>query len=166
MLLKSLLSRLIGGNNAHLASHDGGRGRFSNYVYDRNPNLPDLILRLLAWNVVEQRQLPAGHSRTALSATLRSFQAIFTAMEIVKRFGIPPSHKAVIVEILTKQLSSPVWALREKTAEALGSLTDEQTMIQGIYSCSQHEWRQNELHGRLLCLKVMVLRNNTVKSGK
>ena len=165
MLLKALLSRLIGGNNTHLALH-GDCGHFSKYVYDRNPNLPDLVLRLLAWNAVDQRQLSSNDSRISSSATVHSFQTVFTAIEIIKRFGIPPDHRTVITTVLMKQLGSPIWALREKTAEVLGFLVDEQTIIQEIHAISGHEWRQNELHGRLLCLKSMMVRRNIAKSGK
>ena len=164
MLLNALLSRLSGGNNSHLASRNSGRSHLSKHVYDKNPNLPDLILRLLGQNVVHP--IPNGNPNTPLSATLRSFQVLFPAMEIIKQFGIPPDHEAVVVKILKKQLSSPIWALREKTAEVLSLLTDEQAVIRDIQNTSPHGWRQNELHGQLLCLKSMVLRTNNAETSK
>ena len=164
MLLNALLSRLSGGNNAHLASHNSGRSHLSKHVYDKNPNLPDIILRLLGQDVVHP--IPNSNPNTPLSATLRSFQVLFPAMEIIKQFGIPPDHEAVVVKTLTKQLSSPVWALREKTAEVLSLLIDEQTVIQDIRLMSSQGWRQNELHGWLLCLKSMILRTNNAGTSK
>ena len=91
---------------------------------------------------------------------------VFAAMEIIDKFGLPADHRSSAISLLMKQLDSPVWALREKAAATLSLLVDEQTVVKDIQLLSEsHRPSQNALHGRLLCLKQLVVKKDRRDRG-
>ena len=169
MLLKALLTRLNDGAGADSNRGNVGRRRrrrpFSRLVYEKYLSLPDLVVGLLQKNLLPQEN--ENHSTTSPAVMSRSFQAVFPAMEIIERFGVPDSHRVIVTALLTQQLGSEVWALREKAARTLSLLIDEQSIMKGIEDGYQyHCLSQNALHGRLLCLKYIILESHKPETGK
>ena len=164
MLLKALLTRLNEGAGANQNREKGDRCPFSRLVFEKYPGLPDLIVGLLGSDGITETRMADSRSNTSSNALSTHFQAIFPAMEIIERFGIPDSHRAIVIGFLSQHLESRVWALREKAASTLALLIDEHSIIKDIKDSWQGYWpSQNLLHGRLLCLKLIVL--DCLRSG-
>ena len=160
MLLKSLLTRLTGGNSSSPKNESGGYRRASKLTYKKYPVLSDLVVHLL------QQNLQGTAEEAHLDVQSRIVQVVFPAMEIIERVGVPDTHYNIIKQLLLQQLDSPVWNLREKAAKTLVAMTDEQELLRGIASAlTMRRFSQNGLHGRLLCLKYLICEPYASKSA-
>lgn len=166
MLMRALLSRMNGGTNAASKRISSNHRRFSKLVYEKYPNLPDLILGLLSsgskktdYSNENSQPQPFAHSLDA--------ERILPALEMVERSGLPSNHSLEIHNAIRQHRQSPVWAIREKSAKALAAVVEERNLIAEIrdllkINCS----RQNALHGSLLCARFMIARLGAVSTGK
>ncbi|KAG8531423.1 uncharacterized protein KY384_003052 [Bacidia gigantensis] len=111
MLLKALLNRISGGTDTLSNCKPSSYRHTSNFVYEKFLNLPYIVLRLLSSTFLSPDQ----------SNTLQA-QKIFPALEIIQRFGVPHSHQHEVEAMLHHHLASPLWALREKAANACSAV--------------------------------------------
>ena len=168
MLLRALLIRLSGGNGAGPSQNKGGSRHFSPSIHDKYPSLSNLVVHLLKSGDVPEPGVYKSKPLPALSVdTSQRFQVVFAAMEIIDRFGLAADHQAFAASLLMKQLDSPLWAVRKKAAATLSLLVDEQTIMREIQILSESHWpSQNALHGRLLCLKHIIVRKDRQDIGE
>ncbi|MCJ1400930.1 hypothetical protein MMC11_004141 [Xylographa trunciseda] len=165
MLLKALLTRLVGGTG--MVSRSGSQshlpGSMARKTYEKYPVLADLVLRLLqhesavdphadGMTVNHDKHLTAPHS----------IQMVFPAMEIIDRIGIAPNNELLVEQLLLTHLDSPVWNLRDKAAAILSRRMEKKALISNLYTLMEDALRQgrvlpqNALHGRLLCIKYII----------
>lgn len=165
MLFKALLRRLNGGTDTASTKASSYHRSLSKLAYEKYPNLPNMILRLLCQN--HQTLVKAPHDETlSLSSSLQA-QRVFPALEILQRSGLPLQHRVEIEEALRHHMESPVWAIREKAAKALALVISQKDLGGEIRTLLQpSKISQNCLHGRLLCVRFMISRIGTKPTGQ
>lgn len=159
MLFKALVRRLNGGTDTASIKVKSSNRRSSHLTYERYPNLPSLILNLLcnvlplATRSVDVTQ-HNGHSVTPA-------HKVFPAMELLETLGLPNERGEMILEAVWEYMESFDWAIREKAAKALSHLLDTKEFISDARKLLSWDWpAQNALHGRLLCLRHLVSRDD------
>ena len=151
MLMKALITRLNGGTDTFSKTAPSSHRRSTKLVYQKVPSLPTLLLRLLG----SQNQV--SHSHDSLHTP--KVQAVFPALEIVERFGLPIVLGEEVEQAVKAYMEGSSWALREKAAKATSSNIVPSDVVQHVHEllaldlCSQ-----NALHGRLMCLKWLLRR--------
>ena len=159
MLFNSLIRRLNGGSDVRSTRLPNTHGLLSAGAYERFPNLPGLIMRLLRVDDHEERgdtQLPLQQISESLGTTA---QRVFPALEILARSGIPGVRRMSIVDLIHRHMQSPGWSVREKAANTLALTVKEQDIALEIDEFLRPNWpSQNALHGRLLCVRRLVSR--------
>ena len=162
MLLNSLLRRLNGGTDTNSSKASSAHRRLSPLTYERYPNLPDLVARLLS----SSRDILSSlqWQRTSVSDTATA-QRVFSALEIIERFGIPKDYRTRIRELIDYHMRGPLWSVRDKAAKALAYAIHEKEIAieagQLLQSVLLSEGLQNALHGRLLCVRYLSARLGT-----
>lgn len=145
MLLNSLLRRINGGGDTASSRVSSSSRRGSPLVYEKYPLLPGLLQRLLH---------PSSAEHALDTATIHK---IFPGLEIVERFGLPKTNHQEILQALKRCSESPNWMIREKAAKAMAYALDASRLHDGVQRFLAHSWSsQNELHGRLLCLRFFL----------
>lgn len=163
MLFKALLRRLNGGTDTASTKASSSHRSLSKLAYEKYPNLPSLILRLLCQN--QQTSIEAAHNETQ---TL-SFQAqwVFPALEILERSGLPLQYRVEIDEAIRHHMASSIWVIREKAAKALALVLSEKDINGEIGNLLKpSKMSQNCLHGRLLCVGFMISRIGAIPTGQ
>ena len=157
MLFKALVRRLNGGTDTASIKVKSFYRRSSHLTYERYPNLPILLLKLLcnelplAMGSINVTQHD-GHSVTPA-------HKVFPAMELLETLGLPNERGEMILKAIWQYMESFDWAIREKAAKALGYLLDSKNFIGDAGKLLSPDWpTQNALHGRLLCLQHLVSR--------
>lgn len=159
MLFKALLRRLNSGTDTASTKASSSHRSLSKLAYEKYPNLPGMILRLLCQN--QQIPIDAPHDKTQAQKQALSLQAqwVFPALEILERSGLPLQHRVEIEAAIKYHMASPVWAIREKAAKALALVVSEKDLSGEIETLLKpSNISQNSLHGRLLCVRLMISR--------
>ena len=161
MLFKVLLKRLNGGTDTSSTKASSSHRRFSQLIYKKYPNLPDLLLRLLGQT--HKEKLVAGRE---IYLTMQAHK-VFPALEVIERFGIPSQHHGPFLVALRHYNESQDWSIREKAAKSLSLLVDETGIVEEVTSLLNPGWKsQNALHGRLLRLRFLLARNEPPLFGE
>ncbi len=167
MLFKSLIRRLNGGTDTASTKVSSSYRRSSHLAYQLYPNLQDLLLRLLSVDG-QSRSCDVEESINCRkpSPTMKA-QSVFAALEVIEQSGLPPAHEADVRKALWLYAGSSDWALREKAAKALGLVVDDHDIEEEVASLLLAPTEsQNELHGRLLCLRSFLSRNRAPLIGE
>lgn len=161
MLFKALLKRLNGGTDTSSTKVSSSHRRFSQLTYEKYPNLPGLLLRLLRRTPFEKRV----NGRELYPPT--QAHRVFPALEVIERSGIPSQHGEAFLDALKYYNESPDWSIREKAAKALSLIVDETGIVEEVTSMLARNWEsQNALHGRLLRLRFLLARNEAPLFGE
>lgn len=163
--MKALITRMNDGTNTLSSKAPSSHRRVSSLVYEKYPNVPDLLLRLLTHeDVIDSERL---HKGVAVPDTLLTqAQHVFPALEIIEQSGIPTKYYTEIWQASWNHLEGPVWALRDKAAKALSYLPNSNAIETEVRRSLQSSWsRQNSLHGRLLYLRYLIIRLRSDSQG-
>ncbi|MCJ1386583.1 hypothetical protein MMC17_009709 [Xylographa soralifera] len=150
MLLKALLTRLVGGTGKtpRHGSQPHPCGSVSSITYEKYEVLADLVLRLLQHQSSDNSSAEnVIVSDDQLNTEPVSIQMVFPAMEIIERIGVAASHELLVEQLLLTHLDSPVWNLREKAATILSNLIEKEVLFSNVYFLMQ-EGRRHTLKGR------------------
>ena len=164
--MKALITRMNDGMNTLSSKAPSSHRHVSSLVYDKYPNVPDLLLRLLTHkDVINSERL---HKEVAIPDTLiPQAQHVFPALEMIEQSGIPRKHGKEIRQASWNHLEGPVWAIRDKAAKALSYLPHSNAIESEVRRCLQSPWSsQNSLHGHLLYLRYLVIRLRSDPEGK
>ena len=160
MLFKALLKRLNGGTDTSSIKASSSHRRFSLLTYEKYPNLPDLLLRLLCQDPAKTQAIGSVPHPTVQA------QRVFPTLEVIERFGIPSQHQGPILNALHYYNESPIWPIREKAAKTMALIVDESGIVEEVMSLLAPNWvTQNALHGRLLRLRFLLARNEAPLFG-
>ncbi|KAL8776544.1 MAG: hypothetical protein Q9213_008227 [Squamulea squamosa] len=158
MLMKALITRLNDGTNMLSNRASSSHRHVSALVYDKYPNVPDLLLRLLTYEDALNNQRLEQGVIVADTLVLRA-QRVFPALEIIEQSGIPKKYHSEIRQASWSHLEGPVWAIRDKAAKSLSYLPKGEAITVEVKRCLQSPWStQNALHGRLLYVRYLVAR--------
>ena len=161
MLFKALLKRLNGGTDTSSTKASSSHRRFSQLTYEKYPNLPGLLLRLL-------RRAPTQNPVLGkiVHPTTQAHR-VFPALEVIERSGIPSHQQDPFLDALRYYNESADWSIREKTAKALSLIVDEKSIVEEVTSLLAPNWKSlNALHGRLLRLRFLLARNKAPLFGE
>lgn len=156
MLFKALLRRLNGGTDATSTKVRSSHHQSSQLVYEKYPNIPALVLRLLRDETFpDEGPVVQAHK-------------VFSALEIIERSGVPNRYQVEITKALWQHAESRDWSIREKAAKALSYvLSDKDLYAEASAILDPSNWpSQNALHGRLLCLQFLLARADLPVSGE
>lgn len=165
MLFRALLNRMHGGSDAASTRISSNNRRFSKLVYEKYPNVPELILGLLSSGQKNTAHIN-GDDSDQLSIDSLEAQRVLPALEIIERSGLPANHTAEIQSSLRQHMQSPIWAIREKSAKTLAAVVPDGDLAAEIEDLLKIDRsRQNILHGRLLCIRYMIARLGVFSMG-
>ena len=166
MLFKALLRRLNGGTDIASTRVSSSHRRLSHLAYEKYPNLPGLILRLLSKGVQTQSDTLDKDLARTMDTPGATAQSVFAAIEVIERSGIPFTSRDAILAHLWHYAECPEWSLREKAAKALSLVIDDRNLRGAHRHSLSQDWRsQNMLHGRLLCLRFLLSRTEGPQFG-
>lgn len=155
MLIKALIRRLNGGTDTSSARAPSSHRRRSMLMYEKYPSLPNLLVKML--RQVDEPTMAGDRSEVAASMQA---QRVFPALEIIERSGLPSQYRLEIKKLIWHHMESPSWPIREKAAKALGLVLSDEDYLSDIKTILRRDWlSQNALHGRLLYLRHIILRN-------
>ena len=158
MLLNSLLRRLNGGTDTNSSKASSSRRQLSPVVYEKYPNLPSLIVRLLFPRRRGQDVDDPDHQGPSKLASMTA-QKVFPALEIVERFGLPKHRRSDISDLINHHVEGPIWAVREKAAKVLAHVVTDKEIHTEIERLLENPGStQNVIHGRLLRVRYMLAR--------
>ena len=161
MLFKALLKRLNGGTDTASTKASSSHRRFSQLTYEKYPNLPGLLFRLLP-----QHPTQVHGTGKELYSRMQAHR-VFPALEVIERFGIPSQYRGPFLDALQYYNESPDWSIREKAAKTLSLIVDETSIVAHVTSLLAPNWKtQNALHGRLLQLRVLLARMEAPLCGE
>lgn len=158
MLLKALLNRLLGKNEANSSTTSANNLDTTNLLYDKFPILPDLIVKLLQSDAQLTESTRESAYRSGMTLDIPQAQKVFPALEIIQRAGMPLKHRPTIESLLRYHLGSTVWYIRKKAAKTISIVTNASRFHDVVTELLQESWpTQNNLHGRLLCVRELLL---------
>ena len=117
--------------------------------YAKFPSLPGVLLGLLK----------TGEETLELSAQSGRPEAVFPALDIIRRAGPPEQHRDELYEYIEGYLGSHLWHLREMVARTLCSFLLRDDWVEALRELlSRSQGAANRLHGALLAVKFVLLR--------
>ncbi|CZS93179.1 uncharacterized protein RAG0_03575 [Rhynchosporium agropyri] len=138
LLIRGLFDNIFGTSTAKEVVEMGWDGKSTQIDYERYPALVDLIMSLLQMGTDD---------------------ALFPAMDVLRRAGPPPKHWLDIELLVLRQLKNNHWHVRRIAADCLCSLRTDRywrnLFCDLVGSKSQHV---NHRHGQLMAAKAVLQR--------
>lgn len=158
MLFKALVRRLNGGTDTSSTKVSSSHRRSSHLAYQTYSTLPELVLRLLSdGDQTQPGTFDSNVRKSGIISTTVNTQKVFAALEVIERFGIPAKYNIDVRAAIWRYAQSSDWSIREKAAKTLSLVIEDQDLEGECTSLLLPQWKsQNELHGRLLCLRFML----------
>ncbi|KAI0402725.1 putative death-receptor fusion protein-domain-containing protein [Xylaria palmicola] len=149
LLLRSLIDNLFGTNENKLTMEAGWDGRTVRIAYHKFESLPSLLVNLLE----------LGKKSSGSVMGTQTAEAVFPALDIIRRAGPPEGCLQKLNDIITWYLGSHIWHVREIAARTLCSLLLTTTWLQSIkLLLTNPSLGANKLHGALLTLRFLLER--------
>jgi hypothetical protein len=140
----------------------GWDGRANRIHYGRYPTLPPVLLGLLR----------SGRGMILDRAASATAEAVFPALDIIRRAGPPPALRDELQQHIIEYLGSPVWHVREMAARTLCSCLLHDEWLESLLdilensAAGSHSSRNNYVHGALLTTKFSVERLGDVMEAE
>lgn len=149
LLLRSLIDCLLGTGESKSTMESGWDGHSVRISYNKYPTLPGVILSLLQ---------SADKALDEVSSS--AAEAVFPALDIIRRAGPPDEHRAELRRYIEGYLSSRIWHVREIAARTLCSflLRDDWVAEISRLLAEGEKLGANRLHGILLTLGFVIER--------
>ncbi len=156
LLLRSLVDCVFGTSENKSSIEAGWDGKTTRIHYHKYPTLPGVLVCLLKSG---QEAMRPGLQNT------RGVEAVFPALDMIRRAGPPDSLRSEIQELILGYLRSPVWHVREMAARTLCScllhehwLDVVEALLQSSFPKIDHPGGHNQLHGAYMVLKFVFER--------
>lgn len=136
LLIRSLFDNIFGTNTGKAVVEMGWDGKSTQIDYQRYPALVDLIMNLLKMGTDD---------------------ALFPAMDVLRRAGPPPSHRDEIESLVTRQLENNHWQVRRIAADCLCSFKMDQRWSSLVVDfLGLKAQNVNHRHGQLMVVKAVL----------
>ena len=156
LLLRSLIDCLFGTGESKSSLESGWDGHTIRISYVKYPSLPGVLLDLLD---------PTDKS-WELGAEGRTAEAVFPALDIIRRAGPPNEYRDKLYRFIEEYLGSHLWHVREMAARTLCSfLLHEDWAAAVLQLLRQSQTGANRLHGALLTIKFVIARKSETSTG-
>jgi hypothetical protein len=150
-LLRSLIDALFGTNESKVVTETGWDGRSIRLSYDKYPDLPGLLLKLLDADTCRLENLTAPK--------VSSVESMFPALDIIRRAGPPSTHRNEIYKSVSVHLGSKVWHIRELAARTICTLLLHDDWLPAVVKLIESSTKStNHLHGVLMAVKFVLER--------
>ncbi|KAK0661244.1 putative death-receptor fusion protein-domain-containing protein [Cercophora samala] len=154
LLLRALIDCLLGTGESKAIIESGWDGNSVRISYNKYPELPDIILGLL-----EADDVDAGLANSAAA------EAVFPALDIIRRAGPPEEHRGELRKRIENYLGSKIWHVREIAARTLCSFLLREDWVSEIDKLlEQAGTSSNRLHGALLTARFVIERKSDLGS--
>ncbi|KAL2064257.1 hypothetical protein VTL71DRAFT_4751 [Oculimacula yallundae] len=136
LLIRGLFDNLFGTTTGKDIVEMGWDGKSTQIDYHRYPALVDLIVNLLEMGTDD---------------------ALFPAMDVLRRAGPPPDQQLEIEALVTEQLANNHWHVRSIAADCLSSLRVDQYWEDLVRDFLKSNSRSpNQRHGQLMVVKAVL----------
>ncbi|SPO02760.1 uncharacterized protein DNG_05435 [Cephalotrichum gorgonifer] len=158
LLLRGLMDSLFGTSESKSTMEAGWDGTANCIDYDRYPSLAPVLLSLLK----------SGRSMVYELTTIAAAEAVFPALDIIRRAGPPASQRDELQTYVAEYLGSPAWHVREIAARTLCSCMLHSDWLPALRSLlspediANPERETNRFHGALLTGRFLVERLSEV----
>ncbi|KAK0736952.1 putative death-receptor fusion protein-domain-containing protein [Apiosordaria backusii] len=150
LLLRALIDCLLGTGESKAIIESGWDGNSVRISYNKYPELPDIVLGLLQADDVD-----AGLANSAAA------EAVFPALDIIRRAGPPEEHRDELRKRIENYLGSKIWHVREIAARTLCSFLLREDWVSEIGKLlEQAGTSSNRLHGALLTARFVIERKS------
>ncbi|KAI9870465.1 MAG: hypothetical protein M1830_004221, partial [Pleopsidium flavum] len=154
MLFRALIDRLFGTSEQLNQTEPNNHARALRLSYDKYPNLPRLLVRLLGGDILGD--LSKQDDDTDVSSATPA-EIVFPALEIIRRAGSPAQENVIISTLVMQHLGSKIWNVREMAARTYCSLVAEKEYLEKIALLLDLDWcTSNRLHGIMLSVKFLI----------
>ena len=159
ILLRSLIDNLFGTQESKSMIEAGWDGKANRIAYHHYTTLPGALVNLLR---------SGHHVMTPTASDTASAEAVFPALDILRRAGPPDTFREDLQELVARYLASPVWHVREMAARTLCSCLLRQQWLDVMADLLQNalhdrsKYSYNHVHGILMALKFVVERLSEV----
>ncbi|KAI9723327.1 MAG: hypothetical protein M1812_001210 [Candelaria pacifica] len=160
MLFQALIERLFGISKTEDGTSQNNASQLSSSLYESYPELTGLLLEIL--EPPESLDLPnkTDEDQSRERKSFATIEAVFPALEIVRRVGLPPLHPKEVTKLVLHHLGSRTWQIRVAAARTMCVILAGQSCSRQISSLLNEPGAStNARHGRLLCAKMVVLRS-------
>ncbi|KAI9782363.1 MAG: hypothetical protein M1839_005236 [Geoglossum umbratile] len=157
MLFRALVDRLFGTNESRNKGDIGGDNKVTKLSYDKYPSLPGLLKDLLGQPTASSSPAGSGGQATSIVRGLGPPEAVFSAMDIIRRAGPPKANDAELRQSILSYIGSKIWHVRDMAARTFCSLVDRQHFTEEVSYLVNLPWASNNaLHGQLLCARYLL----------
>jgi len=127
----------------------GWDGRSVRIAYHKFDALPSLLINLLE----------LGKKSSGIMIGTQTAEAVFPALDIIRRAGPPEGYRTKLYEIISWYLGSHIWHVREIAARTLCSLLLTPTWLHSVeLLVTSAGGSSNKLHGALLTVRFLLER--------
>lgn len=154
LLLRGLMDNLFGTSESKSLMEAGWDGKASRLHYGRYPSLAPVLLGLLK----------SGRAMIRELTTIAAAEAVFPALDIVRRAGPPAALRDELQMYIADYLASPAWHVREIAARTLCSCMLHSEWLDALRSLlvrndtAGSASEKNRFHGALMTSKFLVER--------
>ncbi|KAK4189594.1 thyroid adenoma-associated protein [Podospora australis] len=150
LLLRSLIDCLLGTGESKAIIESGWDGHSVRISYNKYPALPDILLGLL--------ETAGGEIASGLSNSAAA-EAVFPALDIIRRAGPPEEHRDELRKRIEGYLGSRIWHVREIAARTLCSFLLQEDWAAEISQLLESAGSSmNQVHGTLLTARFVIER--------
>ena len=115
-----------------------------------------LVVKTLLQPTFQAHHTSPSDFVTDNDAQAKNTQRVFAALEVLQIFGLPLESRETFIELIWYHVISPFWPIREKAAACFCSILTSEELLSQETRLLQSQWTShNELHGRLLCLRML-----------
>ncbi|KAH0544924.1 hypothetical protein FGG08_001004 [Glutinoglossum americanum] len=157
MLFRALADRLFGTNEPRNKWHVKVDKKVTKLLYDKYPNLPGLLKKLLGQPIACGSPTGLEDQDANLVLGFGSPEAVFPAMDIIRRAGSPKANDTELRELILFYMGSKIWHVRDMAARTFCSLVDGSEFIGEVSYLANLPWiSNNALHGQLLGIRYLL----------
>ncbi|KAH0562941.1 hypothetical protein GP486_002501 [Trichoglossum hirsutum] len=157
MLFRALADRLFGTNEARNKEDIKTDNKVSKLSYDKYPNLPGLLKKLLDQTSGCSSQTESEGHTVSIFPVLDSPESVFPAMDIIRRAGPPKTNSTELRSLILLHMESEIWHVRDMAARTFCSLINRPDFIEEVSYLINLPWiSNNALHGRLLGVRYLL----------
>ncbi|KAI9702424.1 MAG: hypothetical protein M1836_000903 [Candelina mexicana] len=158
MLLQALIDRLCGVGRSEDKTSRNNDIQVPCSLFKSYPELTGLLLEVLG---TSKSSKPAdksnGKNKDGERGLSTTIEAVFPALEIVQRVGLPPGHAEEVTKLVLRHLGSRTWQIRVAAARTLSVILSGQPCTFRMSLLLDEPWAStNTRHGKLLYTKIVV----------
>src|SRR5579862_7450730 len=157
MLFRALADRLFGTNESRNKRNAKENNKVTKLSYDKHPNLPGLLKNLLRQPTACSSPAKLGGQGNSTIPGLGLPEAVFPAMDIIRRAGPPKPNDAELRESTLFYMGSKIWHVRDMAARTFCSLVERERFAEEVsYLINPSGASNNAFHGQFLCARYLL----------